>query len=318
METAASKRIGFLLTDDFPVVGLSLAMDVLRHANRFLGRARYESAIVSADGGPVRGSNGLVIAAGHGLADAPRLHMLFVLAGFDAERIADRRLFAWLKRLDRDGVALGGISNGAFVLARAGLLAGRRSVVHWEDAALFAELFPGVESSSRLFAIDRDRLSCGGGTATIDLFLRLVADDVGPAVAEQVSHQMLLDRIRGDHEDQERAAVSRPKARSRVLARAIELMEQNVAEPLPVARLARLSGVTRRQLHRLFARHAGKAPSRFYRDLRLLHARSLLQHTAMPIAEVAAAVGFSSHAHLTGAYRDRYGRAPSRDRVRAP
>ncbi len=309
-------RLGFYLTADFPVAGLSLALDVLRHANRFLGRRRYESAVISDDGTTVRASNGLLISAQHGLEDAPRLHYLFVLAGFNAERIGERRLFAWLKRLDRGGTALGGISNGAFVLANAGLLAGRRSVVHWEDAAIFTELFPDLETPNRLFVIDHDRMSCGGGTATTDMFLRFVADDVGPAIAEQVSQQMLLDRIRPDDERQERAAVNRPKARSRVLARAIELMEENIAEPVSVAQLAARAGITRRQLHRLFADYAGKAPSEFYRDLRLLHARSLLHHTAMPIAEIAAAAGFSSHAHLTTTYHARYGRTPSADRKR--
>jgi len=237
-----SVRVGFYLTDEFPVAGLSLALDVLRHANRFLGFRRYESAIISPDGGAVGASNGLVISAQYGLDDAPRLQYLFVLAGFDAERIRGRRLFAWLKRLERAGVVLGGISNGAFVLASAGLMDGRRGVVHWEDSAQFAELFPDLETPNRLFVIDRDRMSCGGGTATTDMFLRFVADDVGPAIAEQVSHQMLLDRIRPDDERQERAAVNRPKARSRVLARAIELMEENIAEPLPVAALARRAG----------------------------------------------------------------------------
>ena len=315
---AATREIGFLLIEDFPLLSLSGAVDVLRHANRFAGRKRFLTRVYTPDGGPAQASNLLEIAADRGLDEDARPHMLFVVCGFHPERVTDDKVLNWLRRLASRGVALGGVSAGAFVLARAGLLDGRPCAVHWEYAGPFREMWPQVELTDRLYVIDRGRSTCAGGSATIDMFLRLVVDelgpDEGPDVAAKAAEQMLVERVRTTMDRQTSAALFHAKSRSEGLAAAIEAMEGAMDAPLSMLELAQIIGLTRRQLHRLFREHTGQSPTDFYRELRLRYARTLLRRTSTKVIDVALASGFGSHSHFSKVYREHFGVSPLKDR----
>lgn len=313
------RRVGFLITPGFPLLSLSGAIDVLRHVNRELGERggpidRYPSQVFSADGAPVRASNGLEITPNAALDAEPDLWRLFVVCGFHPDRVVDEKALAWLRRQARRGVPLGGVSAGAFVLARAGLLDGYKCAVHWGYAGWFREMWPQLELTDRLYVIDRDRTTCAGGSATIDMFLSLVAADSGPEVAAAAAEQMLVDKVRGAMDRQTSAALFRAKARSSALAKAIEAMETHVDAPMSMIEIAAHVGLTRRQLHRLFREHTGETPTDFYRDLRLRHARNLLRGTPSKVIDIALASGFCSHSHFSKVYRERFGVSPLQDR----
>lgn len=315
----APRPVGFLITPEFPLLSLSGAIDVLRHvnaelANRGASAPRYAARVFSADGAPVRASNGLEITPNAGLDPDPTLWRLFVVCGFHPDRVVDDKALAWLRRLARQGVPLGGVSAGAFVLARAGLLQGRRCAVHWGYASWFRELWPEIELVDRLYVIDGNRTTCAGGSATIDMFLTLVAADSGADVAAAAAEQMLVDRVRGAMDRQTSAALFRAKARSAALAQAIEAMEGHVDAPMTVIEIAAHVGLTRRQLHRLFREHTGSTPTDFYRDLRLRHARNLLRGTPNKVIDIALASGFCSHSHFSKVYREHFGVSPLQDR----
>lgn len=309
-------EIGFLMVPDFPLFTLSGAMDVLRHANRFLERPRYRFRIFSPDGAAVRASNGLEVTAAAGLDADARPWMLNVVCGFHPERVTDERILNWLRRLARRGVRLGGLSAGAFILARAGLLDARPCAVHWEYSAAFEEMWPAALLTDRLYVMEEDRYTCAGGSATLDMFLSIVAGDVGAEVAAKVAEQILVDRVRTTVDRQTSAALFRAKARSGALAQAIDAMETHIDAPLAVIELAQMVGLTRRQLHRLFREHTGRAPTDFYRDLRLRHARSLLRQTPGKVIDIALASGFGSHSHFSKVYREHFGVSPLQDRHR--
>lgn len=319
--TPETREVGFLLVDDFPLLCLSGAIDTLRHANRFAGEKRYLTRTYTIDGGPARASNLLEIAADRGLDPDAKPWRLFVVGRHVSERLEDERVLAWLRRLSRKGVGLGGVSAGAFVLARAGLLDGYACAVHWEDAGAFHTLWPEIDLTDNLYVIDRDRYTCAGGSATIDLFLRIVSEDLGPergpAIASRAAEQMLLDRVRSTIDRQTSAALFRAKSKSSALASAIEAMEGAMDDPLSMQEVARLSGLTRRQLHRLFRDHTGRSPTDFYRDLRLRYARGLLRGTATKVIDVALAAGFGSHSHFSKVYREHFGVSPLKDRREA-
>ncbi len=308
------RRVGFLLTPEFPLLSLSGAIDVLRNVNRDLETDRYRSTIFSLDGRPVRASNGLEITPNAGLEPEPPLWRLFVVCGFAPERVAHEKILAWLRRQARRGVPLGGVSAGAFILARAGLLDGYKCAVHWEYAGWFREMWPAAELTDALYVIDRDRTTCAGGAATLDMFLKLVAEDSGPTVAAQAAERMLVDRVRTTLDRQTSAALFRAKSRSAALAKAIEAMERHVDAPLAMIEIATMVGLTRRQLHRLFREHTGSTPTDFYRELRLRHARTLLRGTASKVIDVALASGFGSHSHFSKVYREHFGVSPLQDR----
>lgn len=307
-------EIGFLLVPNFPLVCLSSALDVLRHANNYAGTQRFRYRTYSSGGAPVRASNGLEIQAGAAVTDSATPELLFVCAGIDPAKGDTPATRKWLRHLARNNTPLGGISAGAYILASAGLLDGYQCTVHWEDSAVFRETFPEIELTDRVFVIDRDRFTCSGGAATIDMMLRIVAEDLGADIAAKIAEMMLVDRVRSTLDKQASAALYKAKAKSEPLARAIEAMEKNLEAPLSMIELSRHIGLTRRQLHRLFRQHTGQTPTDFYRDLRLRYARSLLHGTPAKIIDVAMAAGFGSHSHFTKVYRERFGVSPLKDR----
>lgn len=307
-------EIGFLLVPNFPLVCLSSALDVLRHANNYAGVSRYRYRTYAVEPGTVRASNGLEIQAGAVIAEMAEPSLLFVCAGGDPDAGDTAGTRKWLRHLARNNTPLGGISAGTFILARAGLMDGYQCAIHWDDATVFRETFPEIELTNQVFIIDRDRFTCSGGAATIDMMLRIVADDLGPNIAAKIAEMMMVDRVRSTLDKQASAALYKVKSRSEPLSRAIEAMELNLEAPLSMIELASHIALTRRQLHRLFRQHTGQTPTDFYRDLRLRHARSLLHGTPAKIIDVAMASGFGSHSHFTKVYRERFGVSPLKDR----
>ncbi|WP_213305545.1 GlxA family transcriptional regulator [Paraburkholderia sacchari] len=306
--------ISFLLLPGFSALGFMSAIEPLRVANRFRENL-YRWHILSVDGAPVAASNGISLNAEAAFADADDVQSVFVVAGFEPLACYSRALGDWLKRLDRANVTLGGIDTGAFILAEAGLLRPTDSVtLHWEALSAFRERYPSVEASGDLFEIGERRITCAGGTASIDMMLDLIALSHGAALASAISEQFVLSRIRqrSDHQRMEIAArygVHNPK-----LIQVIGVMEQNMEEPLAPADLAQAIGVTRRQLERLFCSLLKDTPTHFYLQLRLDRARELLRQTDMSITAICVACGFESPSHFSRTYRARFGASPRRDR----
>ena len=202
------------------------------------------------------------------------------------------------------------------MLARADLLNGYRSTIHWENMASMREEFPGVVVSPELFEMDRDRLTCSGGTAPLDMMLNLVQRHHGGHLAIAISEEFVCERIRGRN-DRQRVPLRLHLGNSQPrLVEAVQLMEANLEEPMSLDEVARHVGLSRRQLERLFQKHLNCVPTRYYLELRLARARQLLLQTGMSIVEVAFACGFVSAPHFSKCYRDYFG-IPPRDERRA-
>jgi AraC family carnitine catabolism transcriptional activator len=312
----APQTLGFLLLPQFSMMAFVSAVEPLRVANRLAGRELYRWEIISRDGQTVEASNGMSLVADRALEDAPLYPMLVICAGFEPERHYDRRIKSWLLKLSGAGADLGAMDTGSFILARAGLLDGYRATTHWESLDSFRETFPKVDVENALFLIDRNRLTCAGGTAALDMMLHLISLQHGHRLATAVSEQFIHAQIR-DPLDRQRME---PRVRQGIshtgLARAIALMESNLEDPLDAEKLADAAGLSLRQLERLFHKHFKMAPRRYYLDLRLQRARALLQYTDMPVVEIAVACGFGSAAHFSRSYHAWTGKAPSSERRR--
>lgn len=307
-------RIGFFLLPSFSMLAYASAVEPLRLANRACERTVYTWRSVSLDGAAVTASNGFVTVPDGPLSAADGLDALFVCGGIGSEHVGHGGACARLRRLAAQGVALGALCTGTYLLARAGVLDGYRCTTHWENLTGFAEEFPHLTVVPKLFEIDRNRLTCSGGTAGIDLMLQVIARQLGRAVATAVSDQMVHHRIREDSEGQRmelrnRLNISHPK-----LLKAVAQMEANVETPLSCAELAKRIFVSPRQLERLFHQHLGVSPTRYYLGIRLQRARQLLTQTSLSILNVALACGFVSASHFSKCYRDHFERAPSDER----
>jgi transcriptional regulator GlxA family with amidase domain len=310
----ATHRIGFFLVPDLSMIAFASAVEALRLANRMSGRRLYSWTCHSADGGPVVASNGVPIGVEGSFAEARSLPMVIVCSGVDVQRHVDKALLSKLRWLACHGAGIGAVCTGTYVLAKAGLLDGYRCTIHWENLSGFAEQFPEIDITAELFEFDRNRFTCAGGTAALDMMLHMIAIQAGYDLAALVADVMIHHRIRDGDERQRmelrsRLGVSHPK-----LLAVISHMEDSLEEPKSCKDLARNVGLSTRQLERLFRKYLNDAPTRYYLGLRLNRARFLLLQTSMPILDVALACGFVSASHFSKTYREFFGRTPSQER----
>ena len=307
-------HIGFLLIPDFAMLPYASVVEHLRAANRLSGRRLYRWSHVSIDGAPVSTSSGMRFAVEGGVGGQEAFDLLLVCAGGNPALFDHAPTFAWLRTLARRGTVLGGISGGPYLLARAGVLGGYRFTIHWEHAPALIEDYPDLDLRRSLFEIDRDRLTSGGGIAPLDMMHAVIARDHGAGLAVAVSEWFLQTQVREGGGPQRMPLRKRLGIAHEPLLRIIERMEQAIEQPLPRPELARLAGVSPRQLERLFRQHLGCSPGDYYLGLRLDHACKLLRQTALSVMEVAIACGFASASHFSRSYRRRFARAPSLDR----
>lgn len=287
----------------------------LRGANLLAGRRLYDVVHVAPTRGPVASSGAAVVTPEACFADDLALDYLFVVAGGDPAGYPGRPVTSWLSRQARGGVMMGGVSGGPILLARAGLMRDRRMTVHWEYAAALAEVSPDLRIERTLFVIDRDRITCAGGTAPLDMMHALIASHHGAGFARAVSDWFMHTEIRPAAGPQRASLVERVGCCVPAILDAIEAMEGNIADPLTLPHLARIAGLSPRQLNRLFQQHLGETTQAHYRRLRLDRARNLLRNSALSLTEVALATGFASSSHFSRAYRAEFGDPPSRYRL---
>lgn len=310
-------RWAFVLLPQCSMMAVGGALDALALANH-VGRgtgAVYEVLLASPDGRPVTTGNGARVQVDMALVDLPRLDAVMVVADLPLPQTGHEALLDFLRHAAQTPQCLlGGIGTGAFLLARAGLLRGHRATVDWPYAALLAEAHPETIVSSHVFESDRRRLSCAGGHAAFDLMLHHLGETQGPERVAALLAAVGSDRSRGPGEPQRASITARIGGGQPKLSEAVALMEANLQEPLAAEDIARLVGVSRRQLERLFKQHLGSLPSRYYLDMRLARARHLLQQTSGSVLQIGLACGFSSGPHFSNAYRAHFGLTPREQR----
>lgn len=304
-----AQRVGILLIDGFALMSYAALSEPFRAANLLAGHSRYVVQAIPQDGLRAVSSSGASI-SGTAQVGQFDFDLVFVVAGGDPMRIHDPGITAWLRALDRRGVMLGGVSGGPAVLARAGVMENRRMTIHWEHAEAFREAYPDLMLERALYVFDRDRITCAGGTAPMDMMHDMIAQHHGTDFARGVSDWFLHTETRPASGPQRMGRVARFNVTNRSVLIALEAMENNLAEPVTLTQLARFSNVSPRQLNRLFTQVLGESTMTAYRNIRLDVARRLLGQTALPVTEVAIATGFPNPAHFSVAFRNRFDVSP--------
>ena len=315
--STATRRIVFLLVPNYSMIAFSCAIEPLRMANWLSGKPLYEAVVASADGNPVTASNGLKVAPCVALTDIRQADVVFLCGGIEPDASLVPQIKPALADLARRKSALGGICTGSYLLARAGFLNGYRCTVHWENINAMYDEFPQLVVSSDLYELDRDRFTCSGGSAPLDMMLTLIGRDQGGELATAIAEMFVCERIRGVHDRQriplkQRFGSSQPK-----LIEAVELMEANIEEPMSLDELSSHVGISRRQLERLFQKHLNCVPTRYYLELRLRRARELLLRSSKSIVDIAFSCGFVSAPHFSKCYRDFFQISPREERRNA-
>ncbi|EGD59444.1 AraC family transcriptional regulator [Novosphingobium nitrogenifigens DSM 19370] len=313
-DTLSVISLGFLLIEDFAMLPYASLIEPFRAANTLSGTDYYAWQHYSVDGGPVRASNGLEIAVDGRLDRNAAPDILFVCAGGNPSAFRDSATFAQLRRIAAGGTTIAGISGGPYILARAGLLAGRHCTIHWEHETAFREAFPDLEVEGGLYVRDGNRITCAGGIAGLDLAVELIGEAHGPALAAQVGEWHIRTQPRHGGGSQRPSLAARYRVTHPGIVSSLAAMEANIAEPLNHEDLAAHAGLSVRQLERLFAAHLGRSIGQEYLRLRLEAALRLLRETDLSRIEVAMACGFADVSHFSRRFRAWFGTSPMQAR----
>ena len=316
------KTIVFYLMPEFTMIAFTAAIEPLRSANRVLGYEAYTWRLASRNGEPVRASCGVEVTADTSIDEERKLMLgerrpaiVFVCGGLNIERYQSKSLSAWLREEHNRGVKVGGLCTGAHTLGAAGLLNNKRCAIHWENLPGFQEAFPQVSVFSDLFEIDGNVFTCAGGTAALDMMLKIIGDDFDDSIVNSICEMVLTDRVRNPTDRQRLPLRARLGVQNAKVLTIIELMEANLSEPLSLVEIADHVGLSRRQIERLFRQEMGRSPARYYLEIRLDRARHLLIQSSMPVVEVAVACGFVSASHFSKCYREVYAKSPQQERA---
>jgi AraC family carnitine catabolism transcriptional activator len=305
-----SSDVVFLLVPKFSMIALYGALEPLRVANRFVGPT-FSWRFVSADGQPVAASNGIPVSVSGDLASIGSPALAVVSASYEPEKGVTRPMLAALKGLARRRVPMAAIDTGPFLLAEAGLLDDHRATCHWESLPGFRESYPRVQVEQALHVTDRDRMTCAGGAAAIDMMLDWIGRRQGKALAVTVADQLIHYRSSEQPFQARLPAAARYGTTDARLLKIITVMEEQGEDPLDAEALAAVAGLSVRQMERLFRQKLGERPMGFYLKLRLEKAERLITYSAMGMREIALACGFSSLPLFSRSFKARYGRPPS-------
>ncbi|WP_212631919.1 GlxA family transcriptional regulator [Pseudomonas sp. KB-10] len=310
------RRVGFILIPGFALTSFSLAVEALSVSNLLLGNSAYDYHLYSGDTDPTQTevvtSNGIPIKVSEGLDGIEGCSLLFICAYRRAATYDNATLFAKLRALKNSGCRLASLSSGSFILAKAGILQSNSCTLFSEQIPAFKELYPCVTVAESLYTVGDGIFTCQGGTTALDMLLYIISQDHGADFALKVSRQFCQDRIRSQNELQNARRYLELKMKAPCLGAAIEMMEANIETPCTIEVLAHKIGATVRTLEQAFRTHEHTTPVNYYLQLRLRHARTMIEDTSMAIASIAQATGFASQSYFTKRFREAYGISPSR------
>lgn len=309
-------KLGFLLIDGYALMSTSAAVEPLRAANLLAGKTLYDLRFLSPAHGRAVSSVGSYFETEPIAEAGTDFDLVFVVAGGEPLSFRDRTVTRYLRTLHARSVSLGGISGGAAILALAGLMENRRFTLHWQHIDALRDLSDRFLIERRLFVIDRDRYTCAGGVAPLDMMHAMVSAKHGARFARSISDWFIHTEIR-PAEDPQRAGIgAQYNVQHPALLAAIELMNSHIADPLSLGQLGILSGIGVRQLERLSLQHLGQPLMRFYREMRLQKADELVQQSALALVDVGHATGCTNASHFSRLYRSHFGVTPKQRRAR--
>lgn len=311
--------VGFILAPNFTMLAFSAFVDTLRLAADEGDRSRpihCTWSVLSHDMRPVKASCGVEVSPTAGLEDPAQFDYIVVVGGLLSALKMPPAMNDYLRRA-AGTVPLVGICTGPFVLARLGLMKGRRSCVSWYVHADFTNEFPDLDvSSDELFIDDGDRLTCAGGTSVVHLAAYLVERHCDKARAAKAMRIMIEHAPLPAKTPQPQPLFTRTTDDIRV-RKAMLLIERHLSDPLPTEFIAQHVNVSVRHLERLFQSELGMSPLAFAFELRLNNALNLLVSTRSSIIDIALQCGFLSNSHFSRCFRNQYGKTPSQVREEA-
>lgn len=302
------RTIGFLIFPDFQLLDAAGPIAAFEIAGRFAPDA-YRLVTLAAEPGLIASSSGAAMQAS-GLDQAPPLDTLVVSGGEGTRAAPDPRLLAYVRQAAGRARRVTSVCSGAYILAEAGLLDGRRATTHWIRCADFARRYPQVAvEPDRIFIKDGDVWTSAGITAGVDLSLALIAEDLGEAVARRTAEMLVVYHRRPGGQSQFSTLLELDQAQGR-FGPLLSWMRERLSEPLNVERLAAQAAMSPRHFARAFAAETGLTPARSVERLRVEAARERVEAGAEPIEAVAQSAGFGDPERMRRAFVRAFGQPP--------
>ncbi|MFO1150407.1 MAG: GlxA family transcriptional regulator [Alsobacter sp.] len=306
--SGATPHFLFIIEKEFPLYTLVLLTEALRIANQNSGRSLFTWQVASESRSHYRAGSGAWLPVDSDLEGAEHADVVVVLGGNLPFQQVTKKIVSQLQRFARHGALIGATNTGTIILAAAGLLQDRRVTIHWESIPALLEHYPDTEVVECLFLRDRDRVTCAGGIAALDMILELISDFHGPAMANEVANALVHSRRRGD--DRQRPVETLSDADKSLALQMIKVMENNIENPLDSIALAAHLGCSRRTMERAAKLYLHDSPMRLYLKIRLQVARNLLFYDQTAIGEISLICGFSSVSEFSRAFKSCFQKSP--------
>ncbi|WP_162946672.1 GlxA family transcriptional regulator [Ruegeria sp. EL01] len=313
------RDIGIFLAPQYALYALIPIIELLRVANQTAGKRLFNWTFISEDGGPVEAGAGMTLNCNASIHSGFAYDLVLVLSGNDAVSYLSGKLTAWLQGLNRHGALIAGVDTGAFALAEAGLLNGKRATCHWEAEPIFLERYPNIDFVERRYIIDPPIMTCAGGIAALDMMLEYLSREQGPILASQVANGFVYPSpFTGDGPQRLSPEAHKPSAKNdqkNAVLNTISLMEESIETPLSVQEIAEKVGISRRNLERQFKRATRSTIAQYYLRVRLERAREILFYSEMAVSEISIICGFSSPAVFVRTFKLHFGTTPGSFRL---
>jgi transcriptional regulator GlxA family with amidase domain len=304
-----TRRIGLLIFPDLQILDAAGPIAAFEIAGRY-GPGAYGLEILAAQPGDVRSSAGVVMTAAR--FDPQQRFDTLIIAGGDGTRAAshDAVFVAAVRQAASHARRVASVCSGAFILAAAGLLDGRRATTHWSRTQDFARRFPRVRlEPDRIHVKDGEVWTSAGITAGIDMSLAMIGEDLGESIARRTAQQLVVYHRRPGGQSQFSALLEMDRPETR-FAGLLGWARERLGEPLSVERLAERASMSPRHFARAFAAETGVTPAKAIERLRVEAARERVETGVEPIDGVAAATGFGDAERMRRAFLRAFGQPP--------
>lgn len=300
------KTIGIVVYPDFQVLGLAVTT-VFEFANLTVGHNAYEVTLLSEHGGIVRSSMGFGIETQR--LTSRRFHTLIVTG--DSEGMPQSAgVAAYLRNAQKASQRIASTCTGAFVLAEAGLLDGRRATTHWYFARTLQRKYPQVRmDEDRIFIVDGSVWTSAGASAGIDLALALVEEDLGTEIARAVARKLVVYHRRAGGQSQFSTLLELNPKTDRIQS-ALTYAKSNLTARLSVEDLAEVAHLSPRQFSRVFREETGQSPARAIENLRVEAARLMMEGGRHSVDVIARETGFGDRERMRRAFLRAFGQSP--------
>jgi transcriptional regulator GlxA family with amidase domain len=307
---SGNRRVAVLLFPGFPMMAFSAVVEPLRAANALGAEPQYIWSTVGLDGRPLTASNGITFRPDFSVGDDPAVDYIVVCSGGNADQLTAKPPIKWIRKNLRRGAHLGSVADGAFYLARHGLLDGYACTLHWRSQPAFAEAFPQIDLKRSVYVIDRTRFTSAGGVGAFDMMLEIIQKHHGETMTQKVAEWFVHDRIRANTDREKLQLRLRTGIRNDLVLAAVARMEERMERGETIARIAKRLGVSVWRLDRAFRADLKLSPGDYFRQMRMERASDLLIHSTLPVHEIGLACGYTDYSAFVRAFRRVYRKTP--------